>query len=137
MPRDLKNPSYVQYGSGLLHFAKNCISSLRHYRLTDMSDTFYIGLMTAVWASSTNDAAKIKQVAPASVFSFRDAHSDETGYKTVCKELEDVMTETKALVATLVPEQYKPKAQEAKTHEILGRPLYIACNGNGDFLWTG
>lgn len=137
VPRNLKDPAYIQYGFGLLHFAKNCISSLRHYRLTDMSETFYIGLMTAVWASNTNEAAKMRKAAPATVFSFRDAHSDETGYKYVCKEMEEVMKETKAIVATLVPEQYKPTAREAKTHGIIGRPLYITCNGNGEFLWTG
>ncbi len=71
------------------------------------------------------------------MFSFRDAHSDETGYKSVCIEMEEVMKETQAIVATLVPELYKPTAWEAKTHEIIGRPLYITCNGNGDFLWTG
>ena len=136
-PRDLLDPDYIQYGFGLLHFAKNCISSLRHYRLTDMSGTFYIGLMTAVWASNSNEATMMKKAAPATVFSFRDAHSDETGYKSVCKEMEEVMKQTKAVVATLVPEQYKPTAREAKTHEIIGRPLYITCNGNGDFLWTG
>lgn len=137
VPRDLRDPSYVQYGFGLLHFAKNCISSLRHYRLTDMSGTFYVGLMTAVWASNSNEAVKMKKVAPACVFAFRDAHSDEIGYKTVCKELEEVMHESKAVVATMVPEQYKLTAQEAKSHDIIGRPLYITCNGNGDFLWTG
>mgnify|MGYP002804213403 CR=1 FL=1 len=76
--RNLNDPSYIQYGFGLLHFAKNCISSLRHYRLTDMSGTFYIGLLTVVWASNTIEAAKMKKPAPAAVFSFRDAHSDET-----------------------------------------------------------
>ena len=137
VPRDILDPGYIQYGFGLLHFAKNCISSLRHYRLTNMSGTFYIGLMTAVWASNTTEASKMKKAAPAAVFSFRDAHSDETGYKSVCKEMEEVMKETEAIVATLVPEQYKPTAREAKTHEIIGRPLYITCNRNGDFLWTG
>ena len=51
--------------------------------------------------------------------------------------MEEVMKETQAIVATLVPEQYKPTAREVKTHEIIGRPLYITCNGNGHFLWTG
>lgn len=137
VPRNLKDPLYIQHGFGLMHFAKNCISSLRHYRLTDMSGAFYVGLMTAVWASNTDEAAKMKKAAPATVFSFRDAHSDETGYKSVCKEMEEVMRETKSVVATLVPEQYKPTEREAKTHEIIGRPLYVSCNGNGDFLWTG
>ena len=118
VPRNLNDPSYIQYGLGLLHFAKNCISSLRHYRLTDMSGTFYIGLLTA------------------GVFSFRDAHSDETAYKSVCNEMEEVMKETQAIVAKLVPAQHKPTAREAKTQEII-RLLYITCNGNGDFLWTG
>ena len=102
-----------------------------------MSGTFYIGLLTAVWASNTIEAAKMKKPAPAAVFSFRDAHSDETAYKSVCNEIEEVMKETEAIVATLVPEQYKPTARKAKTHEIIGRPLYITCSGNGDFLLTG
>jgi hypothetical protein len=32
---------------------------------------------------------------------------DKTGYKSVCKEMEEVMKQTKAVVATLVPKQYK------------------------------
>ena len=47
------------------------------------------------------------------------------------------MKETGAIVTTLVPEQYKPTAVEAKTHGILGRPLYVTRNANGDILWTG
>ena len=133
----LNESSYTQFGFGLLHFEKNCISSLRHYRLTDMSGTFYVGLLTAVWASNADEAKIMKKAALATVFSFRDAHSDEIGYKTVCKQLEDIVKETKGIVATLVPEQYKPTATEAKSHTILGRPLYVACNNNGEFLWTG
>jgi hypothetical protein len=78
----------------------------------------------------------MKKAAPATVFSIRDAHSDEIGYKTVCKQLEYIVKETKGIVATFVPEQYKPTAREAKSHTLLGRPLYVACNNNGKFLWT-
>ena len=53
------------------------------------------------------------------------------------KPLEDVVKECGAMVTTLVPEQYKPTAIEAKTHNIMGQPWYIASNSNGDFLWTG
>lgn len=134
---DLNYPDYRFYGFGLLHFCKNCISSLRHYRLTDMSGTFFVGLLSSVWASSTSEAQEMKRVAPASVFAFRDAHSDEIGYQTVSKPLEDIVKDTGAIVTTLVPEQYKPTATEAKTHSILGRPLYISTNANGDILWTG
>ena len=76
-------------------------------------------------------------VTPATVFAFKDAHSDEIGYQTVSKPLEDIVKETGAIVTTLVPEQYKPTAVEAKTHGILGRPLYVTRNANGDILWTG
>ena len=79
----------------------------------------------------------MKSVAPASVFAFRDAHSDEICYQTVSKLLEDIIKDCEAIVTTLIPEQYKPTATEAKSHSILGRPLYIAKNANGDFLWTG
>lgn len=80
----------------------------------------------------------MKRVAPASVFAFRDAHSDEIGYQTVSQPLEEIVKETGAIVTTLVPaEQYKPTAGEAKSHNILGRPLYITTNANGDILWTG
>ncbi len=79
----------------------------------------------------------MKAVVPASVFAFRDAHSDEIAYQTVSKPLEDVVKECGAMVTTLVPEQYKPTAIEAKTHNIMGQPRYIASNSNGDFLWTG
>ena len=78
----------------------------------------------------------MKSVTPASVFAFRDAHSDEIGYQTVSKPMEDIVKETGNIVTTLVPEQYKPTAVEAKTHSILGRPLYITRNANGDFLCT-
>lgn len=47
------------------------------------------------------------------------------------------MKERGVIVTTLVPEQYKPTAVEAKSHNILGRPLYIASNANGDILWIG
>ena len=134
--KDVNRPNYRFYGFGLLHFCKNYISSLRHYRLTDMSGTFFVGLLSSVWASSTSEAQKMKSVTPATVFAFRDAHSDEIGYQTVSKPLED-MKETGAIVTALVPEQYKPTPVEAKTHSILGRPLYIKRNANGDILWTG
>ena len=133
---DIKDTSYRLYGFGLLHFCKNCISSLRHYRLTDMHDTFFVALLSSVRASHTTEARKMKSVAPASVFAFRDAHSDEICYQTVSKPLEDIIKDCEAIVTTLIPEQYKPTATEAKSHSILGRPLYIAKNANGDFLWT-
>ena len=78
----------------------------------------------------------MKSVAPASVFAFRDAHIDEVCYQTVSKPLEDIIKECGAIVTTLIPEQYKPITTEAKSHSILGRPLYVARNANGDFLWT-
>ena len=73
----------------------------------------------------------MKSVTPASVFAFRDAHSDEIGYQTVSKPTEDIVKETGNIVTTLVPEQYKPTAVEAKTHSILGRPPNITRNTNG------
>jgi len=79
----------------------------------------------------------MKPVTPASVFAFRDAHSDEICYQSVSQPLEDIIKECEAIVTTLIPEQYKPTATEAKSHSILGRPLYISRNANGDFLWTG
>ena len=79
----------------------------------------------------------MKSVDTPSVFAFRDAHSDEIGYQTVSKPLEDIVKDTGAILTTLGPEQYKQTAVEAKTHTILGRPLYIARNANGDILWTG
>ena len=79
----------------------------------------------------------MKAAVPASVFAFRDAHSDEIAYQTVSQPLEDVVKECGAILTTLVPEQYKPTAVEAKTHSIMGRPLYVASNSNGDILWTG
>ena len=134
---DFDDAGYRFYGFGLLHFCKNCISSLRHYRLTDMSETFYVGLLSAIWASNTSEAKKMKEVSPAAVFSYLDVHSDEICYQTVSKPLQDIVKETGDAVATLIPEQYKPTSNEAKTHTILGRPLYISRNANGDFLWTG
>ena len=67
----------------------------------------------------------MKSVTPASVLAFRDSHSDEIVCHTVSKPLEDIVKETGVIVTTLVPEQYKPTAVEAKTHTILGSPLYI------------
>ena len=83
------------------------------------------------------EARKMKNVAPASVFAFRDAHSDEIGHQTVSKPLEDTVKETGSIVTTLIPQQYKPRATEVKTHSILGQPVYITRNANGDILWTG
>jgi hypothetical protein len=134
---DFGDAGYRFYGLELLHFCKNCISSLRHYRLTNMSETFYVGLLSAIWVSNTSEAKKMKEVSPAAVFSFRDAHSNEICYQTVSIPLQNIVKETCDVVATLIPEQYKPSSNEAKTHSILGRPLYITCNANGDFLWTG
>ena len=45
--------------------ATDFISSLRHYRLTDMHDTFFVALLSSVWASNTSEARKMKSVAPA------------------------------------------------------------------------
>ena len=78
----------------------------------------------------------MKSIAPASVFAFRDAHSDEVCYQTVSKPLEDIIKECGAIVTTLIPEQYKPTKLLKQSHSILGQPLYIARNANGDFLWT-
>ena len=65
-------------------------------------------------------------------------HSEmHTAMRTVSKQLETILKEVGAVVATLVPEQYKPTAVEAKSHSMLGRPLYITRNANGDFIWTG
>lgn len=51
--------------------------------------------------------------------------------------MEDIVKATANVVLTLVPEQYKTYKVEAKTLSILGGPLYIATNANGDFIWTG
>ena len=67
----------------------------------------------------------MKRVAPECVCAYRDVHSDEIGYQSVSKSLEDIVEETGAMVTTLVPEQYKPTATEAKTHSILGGPLHF------------
>ena len=75
-PNDLNDPNYRFYD-----FCRNCISALRHYRLTDMSGTFFEGLLSAVWASSTNEARKMKSVAPASVFTFREPTVMKLGIK--------------------------------------------------------
>ena len=79
----------------------------------------------------------MKAAVPASVFPFRDDRSDAIAYRTVSQPLEDMVKECGAILTTLVPEQYKPTAVEAKTHSIMGRPLYVASNSNGDILWTG
>ena len=115
--QDLNDSSYKHYAFGLFHFPKNCISSLRH-RLTDMFSTFYVGWLTPVWASNNAEAKHMKKAAPATVFSFKDVHSDEIGYKTVCKPLEDIVENMHGIVATLIPEQYKPTAVEAKNNTI-------------------
>ena len=69
-PQVMNNPNYRFYGLGLLHFCKNCISSLRHYRLTNMSSSFFVAQLTSVWASNTQMAKKMKAAVPASVFAF-------------------------------------------------------------------
>ena len=121
---DIKDPSYRLYGFGLLHFCKNCISSLHHCRLTDMHDTFFVALLSSIWASNTSEARKMKSVAPASVFAFRDAHSDEVCYQTVSKPLEDIIKECGAIFTTLIPEQYKPTATEAESQHPWPAPLH-------------
>ena len=136
-PKDLDDTDYIQYGFGLLHFCKNCLSSVRNYRLTDMSDAFCVAMLTAIWASKSEESKKMRKIAPAAVFTARDRHSDEICYQTVSKDMEDVVRETGSVLLTLVPEQYKTYKVEAKTHSLLGRPLYITNNANGDFLWTG
>lgn len=136
-PKAIDDVGYVQYGFGMLHFCKNAISSARNYRLTDMSDTFTISMLTAIWASTSEESAKMKEVVPAAVFSFKDRHSDELCYQTVSKSLEDIVHATRHVLVTLVPEQYRTFTMEAKTHSLLGRPLYVTTNSNGDFLWTG
>jgi hypothetical protein len=94
-------------------------------------------MLTAIWASTSEESAKMKEVVPAAVFSFKDRHSDELCYQTVSKSLEDIVHATRHVLVTLVPEQYRTFTMEAKTHSLLGRPLYVTTNSNGDFLWTG
>ena len=66
----------------------------------------------------------MKSVAPASVFAFRDAHSDEVCYQTVSKPLEDIIKECGAIATTLIPEQYKPTATEAESQHPWPAPLH-------------
>ena len=135
-PNDIKHPCYRLYGFGRLHFCKNFISSLRHYRLSGMSYTFFVALLSSIWASNITEAKKMKTAVPASVFAFRDAHTHQICYQTVSKPLEDIVKECRAVVTTLIPEKYKPTAFEAKTHCILGWPLYIASNANDKTIKT-
>lgn len=79
----------------------------------------------------------MKETVPAAVFSYKDRHSDELCFQTVSKSLEEIVHATRHVLVTLVPEQYRTYGVEAKTHSLLGRPLYITTNSNGDFLWTG
>ncbi|CAB4007206.1 Hypothetical predicted protein [Paramuricea clavata] len=127
---------YIQYGFGMLHFCKNAISSARNYRLTNMSDTFTVSMLTAIWASKSEESKKMKETVPAAVFSYKDRHSDELCFQTVSESIQDIVNSTKHVLVTLVPEQYRTYAVEAKTRTLLGRPLYITTNSNGDFLWT-
>jgi hypothetical protein len=135
--KDINEVDYIQYGFGLLHFCKNCLSSARNYRLTNMSETFSVVMLTAIWVSKSEESNKMRKIAPSAVFTSRDRHSDEICYQTVSKDMEDIVRETGSVLLTLVPEQYKTYKVEAKTHSLLGRPLYITTNANGDFIWTG
>ena len=92
---------------------------------------------TSLWASNSEESKQMRKVAPAGVFSFKDRHSDELCYQTVSEDLEKILQETKDVLTTLVPEQYRTFTAEAKTLSLLGRPLYITTNANGDFLFTG
>lgn len=131
--KDIRDSNYVQYGFGMLHFCKNAISAVRNYRLTDMADTFSVSMLTSLRASNSEESKRMRKVAPA----FKDRHSDELCYQTVSEDLEKILQETKDVLMTLVPEQYRTFTTEAKTHSLLGRPLYITTNVNGDFLFTG
>ena len=102
-----------------------------------MPDTFSVSMLTSIWASNSEESKRMRKVAPAAVFSFKDRHSDELCYQTVSKDLEQILQETKDLLVTLAPEQYRTCTVEAKTHSLLGRPPYITTNENGDFLFTG
>lgn len=135
--KDIRDSNYVQYGFGMLHFCKNAISAVRNYRLTDMADTFSVSMLTSLWASNSEESKRMRKVAPAGVFSFKDRHSDELCYQTVSEDLEKILQETKDVLMTLVPQQYRTFTTEAKTDSLLGRPLYITTNANGDFLFTG
>jgi hypothetical protein len=101
-----------------------------------MSSSFTISMLTAIWASKSEESRRMRQVVPAAVFSFKDRHSNELCFQTVSKNLEDIVRDTRHVLVTLVPEQYRTYAVEAKTHTLHGRPLYITTNANGDFIWT-
>ena len=103
----------------------------------DMAGTFSVSMLTSLWASNSEESKQMRKVAPAGVFSFKDRHSDELCYQTVSEDLEKILQETKDVLTTLVPEQYRTFTVVAKTHSLLGRPLYITTNANGDFLFTG
>ena len=57
--------------------------------------------------------------------------------KYISEDLKKILQETKDVLTTLVPEQCRTFTAEAKTLSLLGRPLYITTNANGDFLFTG
>ncbi|KAL9978175.1 hypothetical protein ACROYT_G015666 [Oculina patagonica] len=102
-----------------------------------MADTFSVSMLTSIWASNSKESKRMRKVAPVAVFSFKDRHSDELCYKTISKDLEQILQETKDVLVTLVPVQYRTFTAEAKTPFLLGRPLYITTYANGNFLFTG
>ena len=138
--KDIRDSNYVQYGFGMLHFCKNATLYISCKKLQTGRYGRHIQclyMLTSLWASNSEESKQMRKVAPAGVFSFKDRHSDELCYQTVSEDLEKILQETKDVLTTLVPEQCRTFTAEAKTLSLLGRPLYITTNANGDFLFTG
>ncbi|XP_041456017.1 uncharacterized protein LOC121408570 [Lytechinus variegatus] len=130
-------PQYTQFGFGMLHMCKALVGYVRNYRITDGNEIFCINMLVALWLSSTHASTLLCGI-NSKVFSYRDRHSDDLAYSTVCQRVEDALVAANSVVVTVAPEQYRPWSQEAKDHNDmkLGRPLFITVNKQGHCLWS-
>lgn len=92
--------------------------------------------ITALWVSSTEAGSALACALDSKVIGFRDQHSDNLAYLSVCEAVSEVCRAVKSVSATAIPDPYRFFTAEAKTHKVLSRPHFIACNANGELIWT-
>ena len=127
--------SYLRVGTGISHFIKGPISTIRRHRIASQSDgELSIGILRAVVVSRSSLAIRLARVTRSDVYLCKDKHSDATNYMTCHPPVCDLLCEAEHVAEQRVPEIHLGWHSHCKTHDLVRRPGCIAVNARGDAI---
>ncbi|KAH8093347.1 hypothetical protein JL720_4473 [Aureococcus anophagefferens] len=128
---------YRRGGFGLLHFCKSMVAHVRNYRSASSKGTFCTTMLAAIGTSKNATLARrLCESVTTDVIFYKDRHSDEVAYLTVCPEVQGVLRDAERVKFEVVPEWIRPWSAMAAEHKLVRRPVHVASNTRGEFVFV-